>query len=41
VKPGANKNAPTLRRVAAGQGEDAGSSGDSDARPVLHEGPSH
>ena len=41
VKPGAGKNAPTLRRVAAGQGADAGSSGDSDARPVLHEGPSH
>jgi predicted Zn-dependent protease len=41
VKPGADKNAPTLRRVAAGSGEDAGSSGNSDARPVLHEGPSH
>jgi predicted Zn-dependent protease len=40
VKPGAGKNAPVLRRVAAGQGEGAGSSGDSDARPVLHEGPS-
>ncbi|MGC1869315.1 MAG: M48 family metallopeptidase [Acidobacteriaceae bacterium] len=41
VKPGAGKNAPVLRRVAAGQGEDTGSSGDSDARPVLHDGPSH
>ncbi|MHB1672612.1 MAG: M48 family metallopeptidase [Acidobacteriaceae bacterium] len=40
VKPGARKNAPTLRRVAADQGEGAGSSGDSDARPVLHDGPS-
>ena len=41
VSPGTGKNTPTLRRVAAGQGEDAGSSADSDARPVLHEGPSH
>ena len=38
VKPGADKNEPTLRRVAAGQ--DAGSSGNEDARPVLHQGPS-
>ena len=41
VKAGTGKNTPTLRRVAAGQGEDVGSSGDSDAQPVLHQGPSH
>jgi predicted Zn-dependent protease len=37
VKAGAGKNAPVLRRVAAGEG--ASSSGNDDERPVLHEGP--
>ncbi len=40
VKPGAGKNAPVLRRVAAGAGEGVPASA-SDDRPVFHDGPSH
>jgi predicted Zn-dependent protease len=39
VSPGAGKNGPTLRRVAASGG--VSSQGNDDERPVLHEGSSH